>query len=135
MKLTERLSVYVEQHCCVSFLLPVSYLFFYESYGVLRVSLLCLFGLCDSIRSHFPQRVFSLVAELFGKLAEVLSVFPCYSAGRGGDEGRERRPKSKTEEKNKTEKVRHPGTQVNRLAVVVQIVKPLEKKCDLLKTG
>lgn len=88
----------------VSPLLSVSYLFFYESYDVLRVSFLRLFGLCDSIRSHFPQRVFSLVAQLFGQLGEVLSVFPRYSAGKGGDEGKERKPKSKTEEKKKKQR-------------------------------
>lgn len=59
----------------------LSHLFFHKSYGVLRVSLLCLFDLCDSIRAHFPQRVFSLVGELFGQLGEVLSVLPRYSAG------------------------------------------------------
>lgn len=59
---------------------PASYLFLYEPYGVLRVSLLCLFDLRDGVGPHPPQRVFGLVAELFGQLGEVLPVFPRHSA-------------------------------------------------------
>lgn len=60
------------------------------------MSLLHLFDLCDGVRSHPSQRVFGLVAKLFGQLGEVLSVFPCYPAA-----GREEM--SKTGEKIRTE--------------------------------
>lgn len=60
----------------------ISYLLFNESHRVLRVSFLCFFDLRDSIRAHFPQRVFSLVAELFGHLCQVLSVLPSHPAGK-----------------------------------------------------
>lgn len=59
---------------------PDPYLFLYEPYGVLRVSLLCLFDLRDGVGPHPPQRVFGLVAELFGQLGKVLPVFPRHSA-------------------------------------------------------
>lgn len=63
-------------HC--RFLFSVTHLFFYEPYGVLRVSFLRLLGLRYSVGADSPQRLFSLVAELFRQLHEVLSVLPCY---------------------------------------------------------
>lgn len=77
----------------------VSYLFFYESYCVFWVCFLCFFDLCDSIRAHSPQWVFSLVAELFGYLGQVLPVLPSHSAGK-----REKCQKWEAKQKNESTK-------------------------------